>query len=93
LAECHDIIYLETFFGKIDKVVAIAKEHLSLDAPMIVDEVGIVEIDAPSFALGWKTAQEKHFGICWQKGYQRMILHVTATATYILCVKITLCHS
>jgi hypothetical protein len=73
-------------------MVAIAKEHLSLDAPMIVDEIRIIEVDAPALALWRETTQEEHFGMFWQKGDEWMILYPTLTTLYVLSVQITLHH-
>jgi hypothetical protein len=37
-------------------MVLVAKEYLALDTPMVVDEIGIIKVHAPAFALRRKTA-------------------------------------
>ena len=69
-------------------MLAITKEHLTLDAPMVVDEVGIIEVDAPAFALWREAAQEQHLGILRQKRDERMPLHPVFTTGDILLVQI-----
>ena len=56
LAECHDIINLKTLGIEVHEMVLVAKEHLPFYAPVVVDEVGIIEVHAPPFALWRKTA-------------------------------------
>jgi hypothetical protein len=70
-------------------VITISEKHFSFDAPMIVDEVGIIEIDAPAFALGRETTQEQHLGIIWQERDERMVLYPTLASSDILCIQIT----
>jgi hypothetical protein len=57
---------------------------------VVVDEVGVIEIDAPAFALGWEAAQEQHLGILWQERDERMVLYPTLASLDILCVQIRL---
>jgi hypothetical protein len=57
---------------------------------MIVDEVGIIEIDTPSLALRRETTQKEYLRILGQKGNEWMILYPTLTTLYVLCVQVTL---
>lgn len=50
----------------------VAKEHLPLNTPMVIDEVGIEEIDTPSLPLRREAAQKQHLASLRQKGTQRM---------------------
>ena len=49
-------------------MILVTEEDLSLDAPVVVDEVGVEEIDAPPFPLWWETAEKEDFGILGQEG-------------------------
>lgn len=90
LAEADYLVDLEPFSLDIYEMVAISEKHLPFDAPMVVDEVGVIEIDAPAFALGREAAQEQHFGILWQERDERMVLYPTLAPLDILCVQIRL---
>jgi hypothetical protein len=57
---------------------------------MIVDEVGIIEIDTPSLALWRETTQKEYLRILGQKGDEWMILYPTLITLYVLCVQVTL---
>jgi hypothetical protein len=57
---------------------------------MVVDEVGVIEIDTPAFALGREAAQEQYLGILWQERDERMVLYPTLVPLDILCVQIRL---
>ena len=59
----------------VHEMVLVAKEDESLDAPVVVDEIGIVEVHAPALPLRRETAQEEHTAVLWQKGVQRMVLY------------------
>jgi hypothetical protein len=48
-------------------MIPVAKEHLALDAPMVVDEVGIEKVHAPALALWREATQEQQPCILWQK--------------------------
>ena len=56
-------------------MILVTKENEALYAPMVVDEVGIVEVHAPAFPLRRETAQEEHTAVLGQKGVQRVVLH------------------
>ena len=44
-------------------MVLVAEPDLAFNAPMVVDEVGVEKVHAPTL-LGWReTAEEQHFGI------------------------------
>ena len=71
-------------------MIAITIEHLTFDAPMVVDEVGIIEIDTPAFALWRKTAKKQYFGTLGQERNEWMVLYPTLAAQDILSIQITL---
>ena len=72
--ERHDLIKFKTLVFNVHEMVLITKEYLSLNAPVVVDEVGVVEVHAPPLALWRKAAQKQHPGMLGQKGNERMIL-------------------
>ena len=57
------------------EIVLVTKKDETLYAPMVVDEVWIVEVHAPSLPLRRETAQEEHTAVLWQEGLQRVVLH------------------
>ena len=67
LAERHDFVYLKTFGFEVHEMILVAKEYLALNAPVVVDEIRVVEVHTPPLALGWKTAQEQHLRILRQE--------------------------
>ena len=67
-------------------MVLVAKEQLSLNSPVVVDEVGVIEVHAPPFALWRKTAQEQHLGVLWQERTERMVLYTILAALNIFYV-------
>ena len=73
--EGDDEVKAEGLCLGVHKMVLVAKEDESLYAPMVVDEVGIVEVHAPALPLRWETTQEEHTAVLWQKRVQRMVLY------------------
>ena len=71
--------------------MTVSEEDGSLNAPVVVDEVRIIKVHTPPFALRRETAQEKYLGIRWQEWYQWMIFHSIPATCYILFVQIG-CH-
>jgi hypothetical protein len=69
-------------------VLSVAKEHLALYPPVVVDEVGVKEIHAPSLALWRKTAKKQHLGIAGQEGQEGVILHPIAASGNIFYIQI-----
>ena len=69
-------------------MVAVGKEHFALDAPMVVDEVGIVEIHAPPLALWRKAAEEQHPCVLGQERAQRVIFNPCIAAGNVLGVEV-----
>ena len=53
-----DVIKVEPLCLCIHEVVLVSIEDLSFNSPMVVDEVGVIEIHAPPFPLWRKTAEE-----------------------------------
>jgi hypothetical protein len=88
LAERNNLINLEALGFKVNEVVLVAKEYLSLNAPVVVDEVRVVEVHAPPLALWRKTAKEQYLGVTWQKGNERMVFHAILAAGYVFFVQI-----
>ena len=89
LAVGNDGIEAETLGFCIHKVILVAKEDFSLNAPVVVDEVGIIEVHAPPFPLRGETAEEKHFGILRQEGNERMVFHFCRAASNVCSVQIS----
>lgn len=71
----------------VHKMVLVAKENKALYAPMVVDEVGIVEVHAPALPLRRETAQKEHTAVLWQKRMQRMVLYSIDGAGNVLEVE------
>jgi len=92
LTEGNDVVDEKPLVDGIDEMVLVAEMDLTLDAPVVVDEVGVKEVHGPPLALWGKTAQEKHTGMGRQKGTQWMVLDVASAAGYVLGVQIG-CHS
>ena len=88
LAECDDFVYLKALGLKIHEMILVAKEYLALDAPVVVDEVRIVEVHAPTLTLWREAAEEENTGVLRQEGTQRMVLYPTLAAGDILRVQI-----
>lgn len=86
LTMCYDLGQPEALVSLIDKVHLVAKEDLSLDAPMIVNVVGIIEIYTPTFALWREAAQEQHLGPFGQEGTKRMPLALGGALGYVFGV-------
>lgn len=90
LAKGHNLIESETFGLEIHEMIPVAKKHLPLNPPMVIDEIRVIEIHAPTFSLRWEAAQEQHFGVLGQERTQRMILHTVFAAPDVICVQIRL---
>ena len=73
--EGDDEVKAEGLCLGVHEMVLVAKENEALYAPVVVDEVGIVEVHAPALPLWRETAQEEHTAILWQKRVQRMVLY------------------
>ena len=59
----HDFIFFEAFMLCINEMAAVTKPDLALDTPVVVDEVGVEKVHAPTLLWRRETAQEKHLGI------------------------------
>jgi hypothetical protein len=68
-------------------MVLVAKENEALYAPVVVDEIGIVEVHAPALPLWRETAQEEHTAVLWQKRVQRMVLYAIGGKGDVLYVE------
>lgn len=88
LAMGDDVIEAEAFGVGVHKVILVAEEDLSLDAPVVVDKIGVEEVDAPPFALWRETAEEEHFGVLGQEGDEGVIFHLRGAASDVLSVEI-----
>ena len=86
LTMCYDLGQTEALMGLIDKVHFVAIEDLPLDAPMIVDVVGIIEIYTPTFALRREAAQEQYLGPFGQEGTKRMPFALGGALGYVFGV-------
>jgi hypothetical protein len=67
-------------------VILVAKEHLSLDSPMIIYPIRIEEVDAPTFSLRRKAAQKEDFRPFGKERFQWMIFHSALASGYVFCV-------
>lgn len=85
--EGDDEINAEGLCLGVHEMVLVAEENEALDAPVVVDEVGIVEVHAPALPLRRETAQEEHTAVLWQKGVQRMVLYPIDRAGNVLEVE------
>lgn len=85
--EGDDEVKAEGLCLGIHEMVLVAKENEALYAPMVVDEIGIVEIHAPALPLWRETAQKEHTAVLWQKGVQRMVLYPIDRAGNVLEVE------
>ena len=79
LTKCHNLVNLETLGFEVHEVVLVAKEYLSLNAPMVIDKVRVVKVHAPPLALGRETTQEQHLCILRQERTQGVVLYPTLT--------------
>ena len=73
--EGDDEVKAEGLCLGVHEMVLVAEENKALYAPVVVDEVGIVEVHAPALPLWRETAQEEHTAVLWQKRVQRMVLY------------------
>ena len=78
----------ECAIGFVHEVLFVAKEADAKDSPHVVDEVRIIEIDAPAFPLWRKAAQEQHSGVLRQERNERMPLHPIRASLDVLSVQI-----
>ena len=58
----------------IDEIVLVVEPHRTLDPPVVVLEVRVIEVHAPSLSRRRETSQEKHLGVRWQERLQWMVL-------------------
>ena len=56
-------------------MVLFAEPNLSLDAPVVVDEVGVEKVHAPTLFGRWETAEEQDSRVLWEKRFQWMIFY------------------
>ena len=85
--EGDDKVKAEGLCLGVHKMVLVAKENEALYAPVVVDEIGIVEVHAPALPLRRETAQEEHTASFWQKRVQRMIFYTICRAGNVLEVE------
>lgn len=88
LAVRYNLFQFEAFVLHIHEVVPVAKKDLSLNAPMVVDEIGVIEVHAPAFPLWWKTAEEEHFSVLGQERNERMKLHLRRASGNVVGVQV-----
>jgi hypothetical protein len=86
LAEGHNLVNLEALGLEVNEVVLVTKEYLSLNTPVVVDEVRIIKIHTPPLALGRETTKKQHLRILRQERSQGVVLYPTLAAGNILCV-------
>ena len=56
-------------------MVLVAKPNLTLNAPMVVDEVGVEKVHAPTLLWRRETAEEQDSRVLWEKRFQWMIFY------------------
>lgn len=88
MAESNDFFYLEAFVFSVHKMISVSEEYLSFDAPMVIDKVRIVEIHAPTFALGREAAKKKDFGVFGQERNKRVVFYFGGASGYVVGVEI-----
>ena len=71
--KCNDFIHFEAFAFCVNEMVFVIEPDLAFNAPVVVDEIGIEKVHAPTLLGWWKTAKEQHFGIGGQKWFQWMV--------------------
>ena len=67
--ESYDFILFEAFVLCVNEMVAVTEPYLALNAPVVVDEIGVEKVHAPTLLGRWETAQEQHFGIGGQERF------------------------
>ena len=60
--------FVETFFVGDHKMLAVVEEEVAHDAPEIVDEVGVIEVHAPTIFGRRETAEKEHAPVFGQEG-------------------------
>lgn len=85
--EGDDKVQAECLCRSVHEMALVTKENEALYAPMVVDEVGIVEVHAPAFPLRRETAQEEHTAVLGQEGVQRVVLYAIDGAGNVLGVE------
>lgn len=76
LAMGDDGLEPESLLSFVYKVQPVTIKHLSLDAPMIIDIVGIIKIETPPLSLRWETAQKQHLRLLRKEGAKGMPFHI-----------------
>jgi hypothetical protein len=87
LAKRHNIIQLKTLSLDVHEMVLVAKKHLPLYPPVVVDEVGVIEVHAPPLSLWWETTQEQYPGMSGKERTEWMVLHPTLVPADILFIQ------
>ena len=88
LAMGDDVIKTEAFGLQIDKVILVAEEDFSLQTPVIVDVIGVKEVDAPPFALWRETAEEEDLGVFGQERDEGVVFHLVCASCDVFFVQI-----
>ena len=86
LAMGDDVIKTEAFGLQIDKVILVSKEDFSLQTPVIVDIIGVKEVDAPPFALWRETAEEEDLGVFGQQRDEGVVFHLVCASCDVFFV-------
>lgn len=83
----NDAVEAKCFGICVHKIVLVAEENLSLDAPMVVDKVRIIEVHTPTLPLRRETAKKQHTAVLGQKWMQGVVLHSIRGAGNVLGVE------
>lgn len=75
LEEGHEAAAIEAPAGDIDEGIAVSPEHQAEDAPHVVREIGVEEIDRPAAPWRREAAQHQEARPGRQEGRQGVVLH------------------
>ncbi len=56
-------------------MVLITKPDLAFDSPVVVDEIGVEKVHAPTLLWRRETAEEQDSRVLWEKRFQWMIFY------------------
>jgi hypothetical protein len=61
---------------------------MSYDAPHIVDEVGVIELHAPTFPLWRETTEHQKSCIVWQEGFERVFFNIDVQWIHLYALRL-----
>ena len=60
--------FVKAFFTVDHEMLAVVEEEVTHDAPKVVDEIGVIEVHAPTVGRGRETAEKEHAAVGRQEG-------------------------